>query len=185
MTKKLAIFIDNCAWDVLYKHRLSLSKELPRNEFDLFVTKEVGAFEVPTIPDEKRAYVEQQMAEAGVQIHSFFGFTSYNNPPGYRDRVGGFGEGRWASVEELQLLQRFKMAPGKERKTGLYKHEADASLAVRACAGDIVLTAEKPDNGPLKEAFDESGRVVSLLTFDPSKETLKEFILASIKRGVT
>jgi hypothetical protein len=187
VSQKTWIFIDNCAWDILHKHGIILADELPEDEFDLFVAKEVGSFEMPTIPEGKkelRDYVRNQMEERGVEEHSYFGFTSYSSQPGYRDRVGGFNEGRWASERELELMKRFKVPHEKERKTGLYKNEADASLAIRACVGDIVLTAEKPDNGPLKEAADESGRVVSLLNFDPTIQSLKTFILASVSTQV-
>jgi hypothetical protein len=180
MTEKLVIFIDNCAWDILYNQGINLSKELPVDEFDLFVTKEVGSFEMPTIPENKNSlkeYVQKQMDERAIKENSYFQFSSYGDPPGYRHRGGGFGEGRFASPKELDLIKRFEVPRGKERKTGLYKNEADASLAVRACAGDIVLTAEIPDNGPLKE----SGRVVSLLGFDPSKQSLKDYIILSIR----
>ncbi len=182
---KLSIFIDNCAWDILFKHVINLSKELPEEEFDLFVTKEVGSFEMPTIPDSKnglKEYIRRQMLERSIGEDSYFGLGSSSDPPGFRYRIGGLGEGRFATSEELRLMERFKMVPGKERKTGLYKNEADASLAVRALAGNIVLTAEIPDNGPLKEAAFESGRVVSLLSFEPSQQSLKDFIIMSIKK---
>lgn len=184
MAEKSRIFIDNCAWDVLHRHGIDLAQELPASEFQLLVTKEVGAFEMPTIPATKQElldYVQLQMKEAGVKQHSYFGFASYAKPKDYRYRIGGFNEGVYASHLELKLLQRFKVDEGKERKTGLYKNEADASLAVRACAGNIVITAEKPDNGPLKEAAEESGNVVSLLSFDPTASSLKEFILNTVK----
>jgi hypothetical protein len=161
VTGKPRIFIDSCAWDIFYKHKINLSKELPRGEFDLFVTKEVGSFEMPIIPDTKKnlkEYICTQAEERGVEEYSYFGFSSSDDPPGYRYRIGGLGEGRFASMEELEVMQRFSVFQGPERETGLYKNEADASLAVRAMVGDIVLTAEIPDNGPLKIAVVESGR---------------------------
>jgi hypothetical protein len=184
MSEKLVIFIDSCAWDILYKHGINLSKELPADEVDLFVTKEVGSFEMPIIPENKnglKEYVRKQMEERCIEEYSYFGFASSADPPGTRYRIGGFDEGRFASQMEITLIERFKVTQGKERKTGLYNNEADASLAVRACVGDVVLTAEKPDNGPLKEAAIESGRVVSLLGFDPSKQSLKDYIISSVR----
>ncbi len=187
MSKKLGIFIDSCAWNFLYDHGINLSKELPVDEFDLFVTKEVGSFEIPEIPEEKKGlaeYIRKQREERGVKEDSYFGFSSYNDPPEKRYRIGGFGEGRFATYRDAEVLKKFQIipAPGeKEGKTGLYKNEADASLAVRAGVGNVVLTAEKLNKGPLKKASSEYGRVVSLLGFNPSNQSLKNYIISSVK----
>jgi hypothetical protein len=184
--KKIRLFIDSCAWNIFFEHNVSLHKELPADEFEVLMTKEVGAFEVVSIPERKedlKNYIQQQIDERGIAIDSIFGFSSYNDPPGYRHRTGGFNEGRFVDYEELAFIEKFKVQPGKERKTGLYNDEADASLAARSCVGGVVLTAEDRDKpGPLKEAFQIGGKIVYLSEFNPAVTSLKSFILDNISQ---
>ena len=85
------------------------------------------------------------------------------------------------SYEEGALLERFRVPEGKERKSGLFNREADASLAVRACSGGIVLTSENRQKcGPLKKAISMGGKVVNLAEFQPDKISLSDFIVRAI-----
>ena len=178
------IYIDSCAWNLLHNFNISLIKELPVDEFDVLMTKEVAEFEIPCIPKEKVdliEYIRLQTEERGIEIHSYFGFVSYDDPPEYRPRVGGFDEGRFISYEEAAFVEKFKVLSERERKTGLYNNEADASLAVRACTGGIVLTAEdKSKSGPLKKAAELGGKIVNLNNFDPKKLSLRDFISQTV-----
>ena len=170
----------------MHSFHISLSNELPRDEFDIFMTKEVASFELPCIPEEKRdlkEYIRQQIEESRISIDSFFGFCSYNDPPGYKPRTSGFNEGRWVTSATGVFIKRFKVPSWREKKTGLYTNEADASLAVRACTGGVVLTAENRNKGgPLKEASRLGGRIINLNDFDPIKTSLRTFIIDYISR---
>jgi len=153
----------------LHKQGIALKNELSPEFFSIFMTKEVGSFEILSIPEDTEErrnlvqYIRLQVAECGIGIDSFFGFSSYNDSSEYKSRVGGFNQGRWVTYEEGELLKKFQVEAGRERKTGLYKDEADASLAVRACTGGIVITAEsKTKNGPLKRALSIGGKVLNI-----------------------
>ncbi len=148
------------------------------------MTKEVSAFEVASIPTDKEAirkYIERAIEACRIQVYSFFGFVSYADPPGYKHRIGGWGEGRWVSVEEARYIEYFRVRQENEKGSGLFDNEADASLAVHACTGKIVLTAERKNkSGPLKKAARIGGWIVYLREYDPREESLRCFILRSV-----
>lgn len=147
------------------------------------MTKEVYSFEVATIPNQLlRNYINLQIEKAYIREDSFFGFSDYDDPPDYKPRIGGFNEGRWISEEEAEIYKRFLLPKNNQRPTGLYKNEADASLAVRALTGGIVLTAESLEkSGPLKKAALEGGMIVDIKEFNSEKTTFSEFINEKLK----
>ena len=182
--EKKTLFVDSCAWDILHRHQVELSSELPAEEFEICMTKEVAAFEIPCVPGGEGAsmkgYIEHQIEERGIRVDALFGFSSYGDPPGYRSRLGGFGESRWVTYTLGALLNEFKVPETGERPTGLYKNEEDASLAVRSLGGGIVLTAESAAKaGPLKKAALRGGKIVDLSRFDPAQSSLRDFILGA------
>jgi hypothetical protein len=181
------IFIDSCAWDFMFAHGVELSSEFPANEFSIKMTKEVCDFEVASISADSpekialKKYIEQQKQKCGLEIDTLFGFGGVDEPHDYRHRIGGFDEGRFVSLKEASCIEQFKVEKGKERKTGLYKNEADSSLAVRACAGGKVLTAESQmKSGPLKTAFQQGGKVIFISDFDPSKSSFRNFVMDKV-----
>lgn len=184
--EKIAIFFDSCSWNRLFELNIDLATELPNDQFDLFMTKEVSSFELDAIPDNDakrllKTYISKQIKSANVKTFSYFGFSSYNDPPEYKSRVGGFGEGFFASYRDLGYIKRFEVPKGKEKKSGLYRNEADASLAVHACTGKVVLTAERKNKpGPLKEARSLGGKVIYLEDFDYDNSTMRLFILEAL-----
>lgn len=182
---KHRIFIDNCAWDYFFEHNISLATELPGEEFEILMTKEVYDFEVDAARSKKPdlvEYIQRQMDEVKIGIDSYFGFSSYDDPPGYRYRIGGFDEGRWITYEEAELVKKFEVPNEKLTGSGLYKNEADASLAVRACSGATVLTTESKNNsGPLKEAVKLGGNIIYLQDLNYEYQSLRSFILSEIR----
>lgn len=189
MTKdKVRIFVDSCAWDTLFKNKVELLDLFPSDKFKLLMTKEVRAFEIESIPaanEELLGYIKKQIETCGIETDCFFGFGYYEQSSDYRPRTGGFGQGRWLTYEEGKYLELFKVSKTKLKRTGLYDEEADASLAVRACTGNIVLTAEKKSKpGPLREAVELGGKIVSF--YDYQKDMpFTEFLKSSVEAQLT
>jgi hypothetical protein len=70
--------------------------------------------------------------------------------------------------------QRSRLSSGKKQITQLYKNEADISLAARSFHS-VVLTLDKK-NGPLKDAYEQGGKVIFLTNFENSGMSLSAFI---------
>lgn len=179
--RKQSIFIDNCAWDILYSHKINLSKEFPFELFDLAMTKEIFSFEIKTIPNQSmQHYVQEQIILSQIREDSFFGFSDYESST-YQSRVSGFNEGRWMSYEEAAIYEKFKQPQNNQRPTGLYKNEADASLAARSLTGNIVLTAERLNKkGPIKRAIELGGKFINITEYNPAESTFSMFISQKI-----
>jgi len=179
---KQSLFIDSCAWNIFYSHNIDLSEEFPYDQYDLAMTKEVYSFEIASVPDELlKNYIQIQIDKAQIREDSFFGFSRYNEPADHKSRAGGFNEGRWMTYEEAIIVRKFEQPKNSQRPTGLYKNEADASLAIRALTGSIVLTAENlGKNGPLKKAIEEKGSIINIREFNPAKESLRTFVVRQI-----
>jgi hypothetical protein len=96
-------------------------------------------------------------------------------------RIGGFDVGHWASTEELAFIEQQKTRLGHgKRSTGLYKNEADISLAARAHDSIVISLDHKA--GPINHAYKQSGMVVFLTDFDGQDKSLNQFI--KFKRSV-
>lgn len=177
----ISVYIDNNVWDFLYSRKIDLSVELPRTEFCLCMTRE-AEFEIPPIPIEKaglKKFIQDTINKCVIEPHSYFGFYD----PAHSDseqRVGGFNQGRFASLDEVAFIEQQKTRLGTTKKalTKLYKNEADISVAARAIHS-VVLTLDKKV-GPINDAYKQGGNVVFLNDFDSSGLTLKEFILHSL-----
>ena len=156
------IFIDNNAWDLFFDAKLDLSKELPSAEFSLYMTRE-AEFEIPKMPAEKRKYVESFINAGGIKTESYFGFYDDTLSP-EEQRIGGFGDsnnpdvgGRFISQPETDFMSSESSTVGpQKRPTGLFKNEADVSLAARAlhtavltCDGKKSLKRVKNNHGGL------------------------------------
>jgi len=180
MNNKITIFIDSCAWNVLFEKKVHLAEEFPFDRIDLAMTKEVQSFEIDAIPETKielKAYVLEQIKIAYIREDSFFGFSSYDDPPDHKYRIGGFGEGRFVTYEEAIQIEKFKFSKSKLMGSGLYKNEGDASLAIRAATGSIVLTAENPmKSGPLRKATLEGGKIINIQGFNADQESFRDFV---------
>ena len=182
MPRRKQLFIDNNVWDLLFERQLDLETELPRERFSLHVTKE-ASFEIRALahrPDKAGllAFIIAQCSAANVLTDCFFGFAD-PNLAAEDQRVGGFDEGRWISAEESAFLDKLVPVIGRLRRTGLYKDEADLSLAARAMVA-TVLTFDA--RGPLRSAYQDGGDVIFLRAFDTSGLSLADFIMLNSRR---
>lgn len=162
-----------------------MAAALRASEFSLFITR-AAEFEIPSIPENKAAlksFIERSINESGIKTHSYFGF--YDEGHAAEDqRNGGFNVGFFISEAELAFINRQRSRFGNEKKptTRLFKNEADISLAARSFHS-VVLTLDKK-NGPLKDAYDQGGKVVFLTDFDAGGMSLSEFIKSAFKAKV-
>ncbi len=174
------VYLDSNVWDLLFTRKIDLAQALPEPEFRILITRE-AEFEIPPIPEEKaelKAFIASTIDWCGIETDRLFGFADPTWPTN-KQRVGGFDEGRWAQPEELAFIERWRARmTGKFRKTGLYKHEADVSLAARSFTG-VVLTLDMK-TGPLKQAFNEGGNVVFLADLERSGLSFSDFVRAGI-----
>ena len=185
-----SVIIDSCAWNYLFAHHVDLAEVFPRDEYTLFVTREVE-IEILATPDvgkdgeDKRplkSYVANNIETHSVRTSSVFGFASVE-PDGSLSKVqvyGGFGQGTWQSENDRRWYNSCEIKSllhGKARKkSGLSANQADASLAVRSF-DSIVLTNEcKEKNGPLRLAAEQGGRVVFLADVELSGLTLRDYV---------
>ena len=174
------VYIDNNVWNFLFDRKLDLAIELPRDEYCLFLTREVE-FEIPPIPAEKvelKAFIEKTIKDCSIETHSFFGFYDPRHPPD-EQRVGGFNVGYWISKEEAAFIEQQMATMGivKKQTTRLYKNEADISLAARSFHS-VVLSLNKK-KGPLQDAYEQGGKVIFLTSFENSGMSLSDFIKAN------
>jgi hypothetical protein len=173
----ISVYIDNNVWDFLFERKFDLAIELPRHEYCLFLTRE-AEFEIPPIENaELKAFIEKTIKDCGIETRSFFGFYDPRHPPD-EQRVGGFNVGYLISNEEAAFIeqQRAKMGSDKKSTTRLYKNEADISLAARSFHS-VVLSLDK--KGPLKDAYEQGGKVIFLTDFENSRMSLSDFIKAT------
>jgi hypothetical protein len=175
----ISLFIDSNAWDVFFERDIDLHLELHSDEFSILITKE-AEFELSLMPVEKREYVEAAFKAKRILIDSYFGF--YDESLSLeQQRLTGFDCGRFASEEELKVLreERSSIGPTK-RPTGLYKNEADVSLAARSMVS-VVLTCD--GKKALKRAREIYGGTVIDLKRWKSGESISTFIRTELHKN--
>ncbi|MEP9318169.1 hypothetical protein ABKS89_13590 [Pseudomonas sp. LABIM340] len=177
-----SVYIDNNVWDFLFARQMDLSVELPADRYCLCMTRE-AEFEIPPIPEEKADLKQfiQEAIRSCVRTVPFFGFFDESLPTD-EQRHGGFDQGRFASLEELDFInqQRTTIGSRKKEKTKLYPNEADVSVAARSFES-IVLTLDRK-KGPINSAYQQGGQIVFLTEFDGSGLSLMEYVEAKIVR---
>jgi hypothetical protein len=170
----ISVYIDNNVWDFLFERRLDLCIELPREQFWPAITRE-AEFEIPGMPENLKAFVLNTIARREVPTDILFGFYD-ETLAADQQRFGGFDQGRWENDDELAYsIQQEKTSIQSKRPTGLFKDEADRSIALRS-SHSVVLTHDTKKNGPIKKALSDGHKVISLNEFDASGLTLAEFI---------
>lgn len=187
--EKISVYIDNNIWDELYKYEIDLSEELPTSIFSLAITKEAN-FEIESIPHpEIKEYAKNQIKKCEIRTDAIFGFYD-ESLPAEMQRFEGFGSdddpdsgGRLLSDDEAAVFIAENLNIDSKnrsvRPTGLYKHEADISLAARA-THSIVLT--RNIKGALKRAHQKkSARVIDMKLYKPEIR-LYDFIVSEIKK---
>lgn len=180
----IGIYIDNNVWDILYEHNIDLAVALPQEEFVICISRE-AEFEIPPIERKNPKlleFIEKTITNCAIEVDTLFGFNDDSLLPD-KQRVGGFDEARWASQEEIEFIRQ-QRTPLKQRhttmnaKTGLYKDEADISLAARAFHSVVITRDIK--KGPINDAYKQGGKVVFLNEFDPKEISLADFIRTKI-----
>jgi hypothetical protein len=182
------LFIDNNVWEFCIENNIDINNELPSSEFCLYITKE-AVFEIcDKTPQDKKVYVQSLLDMGRIKTDTYFGFYDENHSD-EKQRVAGFGEendpnvgGRFIEEDESILLQNVTRCIGSQKKpaTGLYKHEADASLAARSLHA-VVLTRDK-NKGPLKKVKMHLGGIVINLDDWKKDISIASFIKAEITR---
>jgi hypothetical protein len=125
------IFLDSNVFDFLFANQtIDLAREFPREQFRLWVTCEIGAFEVPEMPVAKREFANATVKRCDIKLDAYFGWFNPAYSPG-KQRVRGFNQGRWITAPEKDFVKSEGKKPGV-RPTGLNKDEADVHLAARS-----------------------------------------------------
>lgn len=179
----IGVFIDNNIWDFVFKHQLDLSAHLPKPEFALCITNE-AEFELRVLEHRKPelwAFIKQAQRDASVDTDKLFGFDDPTLPP-HEQRVGGFDVARFATEEEGKFLAQQHQLKTERRsklneKTRLYKDEADISLASRSFHAVVITLDAK--TGPLRDAYNQGGKVLFLTDFDPQTQKLSDAVRAT------
>ncbi|HWM69121.1 MAG TPA: hypothetical protein VNO35_21210 [Steroidobacteraceae bacterium] len=178
----IRIFIDGSAWNILHELKLDLRQELPPNEFELYLTREVE-IELLAIPDTVtddsdkvglKKYIAESRNRSGIKVVAHFGFRE-SGPT-----AAPFGHGTFPSASERARLEEFRpfFFNKSKRPTGLAKNQADASLAARSF-DHIVLTNDN-SGGPLADAARKGAMVVRIGGFDPKARSLRDYILEAL-----
>jgi hypothetical protein len=131
--RMIKVYIDSMVWNLLFQHQLNLSAELPREHFELLITREVE-LEILSIPAAKadlKAFIQTALTDCSVETDKFFGFPDPSIRPN-EQRVGGFGDSRWQTKEEREFLKHKHHLKTNKKRSGLYGNEADLSQAARA-----------------------------------------------------
>lgn len=179
---RIALTLDNNVWNFLFDRGLNLASELPLDEFEIFIPREVE-IETEAIPVKNsktplKDYIARTITDCDIKTTSVFGFAREGPGP---QRCGGFGQGVWQSQTEREFyaaISQQYLVGRREKGSQLTENEGDAAVAAQSFFS-IVLTCESREvNGPLRYAAKHGGAVLYLAEFDPSNQTLKEFIVA-------
>jgi hypothetical protein len=169
MTK--AIFVDSCAFDELFKHRIE-PRDIDPTEFQLYVTGAVlrELEDIPVRADEpgKKDFIDRISKSGEIPERGYFGFGAGNY---------GFGRGVLADLSQVEYLEETADQLGKERPSGRPKNATDRLLLSHAI-GFAVLTAE-PTLGNrilMDKALERGATVIRMRDFDPVAETFQEFL---------
>lgn len=183
----IPVQIDSNAWNFLFDHKIDINRELPLEQFELFITREVE-IEICAIPDEGKdgadkrplkQYIRDSLAQNCVRTTATFGFAEAN-PVGGPAVYAGFGQGSFQSGKQRAWYSQDKVRGyilGKPIKgSGLSGNKADAAVAA-ASFDCVALTCDKKA-GPILEASGQGGKVIFL-----SEDLLRNKSLAEIVRS--
>ena len=166
-----AIFVDSCAFDELFKHRIE-PKDIDPAEFQLFVTGEVLK-ELGDIPERleepgKKAFIDRISKSGEIPERGYFGFGSNSY---------GFGRGILADLSQIEYLESTKDQLGKERPSGNPKNFTDRQLLSHAIVFAVLTNEPTLGNRILMDkAVERGATVIRMRDFDPGAETFAEFL---------
>jgi hypothetical protein len=170
------LYVDSNVFNFLFDNGINLRKEFPADLYELRIIGEQD-LENRAIPEGKedlRKFIYQAIESYPIKVDRLFGFYDERHSD-VDQRVGGYGVGRYASLEEIEFIRAERKDHGEKRRSGLYKDEADISLAARAMGGGIVISNDAK-KGPLPRAKEQGGRVVFLNEFNPCRESLRAYV---------
>jgi len=184
----ISVQVDSNAWNFFFDRNIDLSRELPSEDFTLFITREVE-IEIGAIPDDGKdgldkrplkRYIHESITRNQVMTTATFGFAEANPADGL-GTYAGFGHGTFQSEKERDWYAREKVKSnilGKPKKgSGLSANQADT--AVSAASFDCIVLTCDMKSGPISEAEKAGGKVVFLSDTLLASQSLK-LILHSI-----
>ena len=166
-----AIYVDSCAFDELFKHKIEPG-DIDPGEFQLLVTGAVlqELRDIPERPDEpgKKAYIERISTSGEIPEQGYFGF----GPDNY-----GFGRGVLADLSQTEYLESTTDQLGKKRPSGNLKNATDRQLLSHAIVFAVLTNEPTLGNRILMDkAIERGATVIRMLDFDPATETFVEFL---------
>jgi hypothetical protein len=183
----ISVYIDSCAWNYLFNHSIDLAIELPQEQYNIFITREIE-IEIGNIPDTEEksqliCYIAESIEKNHICTTSVFGFAS-TEPDGSLSKVqiyGGFDQGTWQSEADRKWYEKEsvkqRLSDKAIKKSGLSNDQADASLGVRSFDSIILTNERKNKAGPLRIAAEEEGQIVYLsVEFEPTGLSLGAYL---------
>ena len=169
-----SLYIDSNVWNLLYDWEINLRKEFPKDKYELMIVGEQQLENKAIVHNDGLAsYVEKYMVIWDVKVDRYFGFFDERHNEDDQ-RVGGFSNGRYIQDDESDFIEKYSGSlKNKKKRSGLYRNEADLSLAARS-VHSIVLTFDTK-KGPLKWAKDQGHKIIDLNGFDRSS-SLSSFV---------
>ncbi len=174
--------IDSNVWNWLWERGIDLAGELPAEKFALFIPREVE-IEVDAIPERAEKvplidYIRRSIEAGSIRTCSTFGFQLEGRGP---QRRGGFGVGTFQSATERQFFalirERFLIGQ-RECGSGLTANEGDAAVAAQSFVAVVLTHEARSKPGPLRIAADVGGKVLYLGDFEPSGQSLRNYVVA-------
>lgn len=167
------IYVDNNAWDILYTRGVDICLEFPADVFNLLITRE-AEFEIACIPSEAlREYVSEAIRCRNIRTDRYFGFLNEALSLD-EQRYGSFGAGRLADITEVEvLMNEADKVKSTKRPTGLFKNEADVSLAARS-VHSVILTSDR--RGVLGQIENKYAAIVVDLSQWPEESALADYV---------
>ncbi len=139
-SEKRVVYIDSCAFNVLFDEEVKIMTEFPDVDFRLKTTKGVVK-ELEDISVDKpiKNFALELINSGKIHVDSFFGFSDGQNQ--YR-HIGGFGEGNFIRGTQNHFLKKTENTLGSvKKKSGVRNNETDRDLLAHGL-GQIILTAE-------------------------------------------
>lgn len=178
------LFVDNCAWDVLYKHSINLHTELG-DLFEILVNG-YGEVEIPLHPIADKpglaAFIRDTLSKSPKGgVRKTFGFSSKFNDKS-DPNTGGFGSSMFMTKERQANVNHYKqMRPigGKQgnkiKGSGLPANLTDAHYAALANEHPV-LTANIDD-------FRDSPYVIDVLAWSRDKHrlSLRSYVIDTLR----
>lgn len=185
--KKRIIYIDCCAFNILFDENVNITVEFPDADYELRTTKGVvKELEDIIINIHIKEFALALVNSDQIHVDSFFGFSNGQNK--YR-QFGGFGEGSFIGNSQNNFFKATVDELGSVMKSGMRKHQIDRDLLAHSL-GYIVLTAENVlGSGYLKQlAESQYTKVINIIKWQKAIQskyvTLRKYVESYIVKRV-